>query len=459
MKLFEKIVVQRWKTIDASWRFAITAFFTIRLFYGLWSWVFLTIQPLAVQNFELSGEPILSIFNLQDNQTYVYLREINKQNLTFRPADTQTIVDQQTGSIWDISNGVAVEGPLKVLTLLPSKTVPSDIFPYHRVTPYPVTWLAMWQRFDANWYLSIAENGYGSIKADGHFPPLYPTLIRLMQPFFGSTFLAGLFISHLAALCTIKLLYDLFLKWGGNAVGKRSVIFFLIFPTSFFLFSVYSESMFLLIVLLSFRSMKNRSWVWAGFWAFCSILTRLQGAALLIPMIYLMWLDHPFLRKHTHWLGLSLPVFGGLFYLYLRSRQMSSEIIPFVESDLHTRIVAPWEGYWYGIQTLLSNQYSYIDILNLAIATLFAVILIAGWRKVPLEYNLFTAFNLLIILARITEDQPLTGMSRFALTLFPSFFILSLASENALIRRIVTYTFLLLNLYLSAQFFLWGWVA
>ena len=452
-------LVKRWKTLDQSWRFAIAAFLIARLFYALWSWMILTVQPLAVQNINLSGEPVLTVFNLQTSEAYTYLREINGQSLTFRASGKDMVTDLQTGSIWDSSTGMALQGHYTGFTLSPSKTPPSEIFPYHQATLHPGGWLAMWQRFDANWYISIADNGYGGIPGDDHFPPLFPMLIRLVQPLFGSTFLGGLFISHLATLYALKLLYDVFLEWGGNSVGKQAVFFMLIYPTSFFLFSVYTESLFLVTVLLSLRSMRTRSWAWAGFWAFCAILNRLQGAALLLPMVYLMWMDYPFLRKPAHGFGLLLPATGGLFYLYLRSRQISNGVVPFVESEWHAHLVPPWETYWYAISTLFSGNFTFVDVLNWAVVTLFIILLILGWKKIPLEYNLYTAGSLLIMLIRIVETQPLISMSRYSLTLFPAFFVLGLVGEKAWIRRLITYTFIPLNMYLSAQFFLWGWVA
>lgn len=458
-KLIRDSIINRWKTLDESWRFAITAFFIARLFYALWLWMILTIQPLAVQNIEMLSEPVLTVFSLRTSRAYTYLREVDGENLIFRAASENTVSDLQTGSIWDASSGVASKGYYKGFKLLPSKTAPADIFPYHDALPYHDGWLATWQRFDANWYLSIAENGYGGIEGDDHFPPLFPTLIRLLKPLFGSAFLAGLFITHAATLYVIKLLYDTFLAWGGTSSAKRAIVFMLIFPTSFFLFSVYSESLFLMTALLSMLSMRTRSWGWAGFWAFCSVLTRLQGTALLLPMIYLMWKDHPFLRKPRQWFGLILPGLGGLFYLYLRSTQVTSGALPFVESDWHAQMVPPWQTYWYAIQTLLSGHSTFIDVLNWVIVTLFIILLIVGWRKIPIEYSLYTVFSLLVILIRIVETQPLISMSRYALTLFPAFYTLGLFGDNPLARRFIVYLFILLNLYLSAQFFSWGWVA
>jgi len=459
MTLFQNSPFQRWKTLDESWRFAITAVLIARLFYTLWSWTILTIQPLAVQNIQLSGEPILTVFDLHTSDRYVYLRKVNGETLTFRALNQNTVMDLQAGSVWNISTGAALQGRYQGIALSPSTITADEIFPYHGVTPYSVDWLAIWQRFDANWYLSVAENGYGNIAGDDHFPPIFPLLVRLVKPLFGSSFLAGLVIVHLCTLYSIKLIYDLFIEWGGNSVGTRGTLLFLLYPTAFFLFSVYSESVFLVAVLLSLQQMQKRSWAWAGLWAFCAMLTRLQGVALLIPMFYLMWLDHPFLRKPAHWFGLFVSALGGLFYLFLRSKQVTTGAIPFAEADWHAQLVLPWETYIYAIQTLLSGRFTFIDFLNWAITTIFLALLAFGWRKIPLEYNLYTAFSLLIMLSRIVETQPLISMSRYSLTLFPMFFILALTAENAWMRRVIIYTFISLNLYLSAQFFLWGWVA
>lgn len=452
-------LLRYWRKLDESWRVALIAFLAIRLLYALWSWLVLTLQPVAVQNFELFGEPVVSVFRLQDSQIFLYRREINAEVLTFEPVDEKTLTDRQTGTLWAVANGKAVQGKYEGSGLQPAKTDVSLVFPYHDIQPYPVPWLAMWQRFDVNWYLSVAEYGYGSTPGNDHFPPLFPLLIKVLQPIFGSSFLSGIFIAHLATFFSLKLLYDTFAPWGESKYGRRAILFFVIYPTFFFFFSVYSEPVFLLVSLLSFRAMKARAWAWAGFWTFCAILTRLQGVALLAPMMLLLWRDFASLRKPAAWIGLGVAGFGGLFYLYLRSLQVTEGAVPFVEPEWHARLVPPWQTYGYALQTILSGRFTFIDALNLAVASLFLFLLVWGWRKIPVEYNLYTALSLFIILIRIVETQPLISMSRYALTLFPAFYALSLAGESPLLRRAIVYPSILLHLYLSAQFFSWGWVA
>src|SRR5262249_8722110 len=147
-----------------------------RLFYAIWSAIILAIQPIAVHYDDIAGKPNVIFFDLRTNQSYAYIREIDGKTLTFRSNTDNTVIDLQTNSRWNILSGTALDGYYQG-TVLPSTAVPSDRFPYFRATPYSIPWLSIWQRFDTNWYISIAEYGYGSIKEDIHFPPLYPLLI------------------------------------------------------------------------------------------------------------------------------------------------------------------------------------------------------------------------------------------------------------------------------------------
>jgi len=450
-------IKKKWMSLDESWRFAIIAFLVARIFYAIWSWVILTIQPVAVHYVDEGEKPAVVFLNLHTIQSYAYLRQVNGVTLSFRATSQDTATDQQTSSTWDIYTGAAIEGQYKGISLAPTSV--SDMFPYHGASPYPNAWLGLWQRFDVNWYTTVAEKGYGSIPGDDHYPPLFPLLIRLIKPITGNAFLAGLIISHIATLYALKLLYDLYTQWEGNLAGRNTLLYFLIYPTSFYLFSAYTESLFLVTTLLALRAMQGKSWNWAGFWVFCAISTRLQGAALLLPMLYLMWKDTPLLGKIQHWAGSVFAGTGMLFYLFLRSTQVTDTAIPFSEPDWHARLVPPWETYAYAVRTLLSGKFNYIDFLNWFIMTLFIVLLLLGWRKIPMEYNLYTAFSLLIISIRIVETQPLISMSRYSLTLFPVFLTISAVDKSPWGRRIVIYTCIALSLYLSQEFFGWGWVA
>ena len=226
--------------IPPSWRFSIATWLGLRMFYAVWGMIVVSLFPLSVQNFEYQGISVVPIFNLETSQAYLYERQVGEELLTFRMLDNNTIFDEQTGSHWLVSIGAAFRGAFTGYRLTRSNIPVEEIFPYLGVQPYPYSFLSIWQRFDTNWYLSIAERGYGAVSGDKYFPPLYPALIRLVGFFTGDLFFAGLLISHLASLLVIRLLYNFFGEWLPPVISKRAFLFFLIFPASYYLFAAYS---------------------------------------------------------------------------------------------------------------------------------------------------------------------------------------------------------------------------
>ncbi|MEZ4594167.1 MAG: hypothetical protein R3D55_23950, partial [Chloroflexota bacterium] len=80
------------------------------------------------------------------------------------------------------------------------------------------------------------------------------------------------------------------------------------------------------------------------------------------------------------------------------------------------------------------------------------------WRH-RLGWGLYAALLLLFMLLPSSEFKPLYSFSRYALAFFPTFFLLALWGQNGKIHRLILYPSLILYLYFSAQFFIWGWVA
>ena len=445
-------------SIPYPWRFSIAAWLGLRLFYALWSMVIFALFPLSVQNFEYQGTPVVSIFNLENSHANLYQRTVGTERLTFRVLDKSTIFDEQTGSHWLVSTGESVSGSFTGQRLIRSDISVEKIFPYLGIQPHPDSFLSVWQRFDTNWYLSIAAHGYGKIPGSEHFPPLYPALVRLVGLLTGDLFFSGLLISHIASLIVIKLLYDFFSDWLTPILAKRTLFFFLIFPASYYLFSVYGESLFLLLVLCFFHSVKRKIWVWAGFCVFLAILTRLQGVAIIPVMLYLMYKDKLFYNV-SYWQGLVVASGGLVTYIFIRYLSGTAHILPIAEVEWQTRLAFPWETFMYAIQYLAEGRASIIDSVNLFLFLFVLGILLIEWKKIPVIYSIYILFTMIIMTARIVEGQPFSGMIRFSLTLFPLFAIFSMYSYNPKVKRVVVFVFLVMMLYFSAQFWLWGWVA
>src|SRR5436305_1479522 len=118
----------------------------------------------------------------------------------------------------------------------------------------------MWSRWDAGWYLGIAQNGYtfGSGEpANVGFFPLYPYLVRATHwilPLPGDIgWLAlGIILSNAALIVALSYLYQLILLDSEQPIAARAVLYLCLFPTTLFLSAFYTESLFLALVVASF---------------------------------------------------------------------------------------------------------------------------------------------------------------------------------------------------------------
>ena len=463
----------RWHSLGAAWRWALGVFLIARVGYTLWSWVVLILMPMPVQNLDLFGTPVLAAFDLASSQRFVYSRNIADTTLTFRAIKPGTVSDLQSGSLWTLSDGLATTGTYNGRALESGHYTVEDVFPYRGVAPTGLPLIALWERFDSNWYLKIAERGYGSDDGSAVYFPLYPMLIRVITlPFGGDALPVALLISNAALVGVLFLLYQFSAEFVGVNGGRRAVVYLVIFPTAFFLFAAYTESVFLLLVMGSLYSARRHQWLIACVLGALAALTRLQGALLVLPLAYI-WLTENFTvrspRSHGKvelvtsnrmaplLTGLPLLLIPAATFIFLGYTNLS--LFSSYETQLHARFVPPWENLYAALVLISNRTASYVDLLNLLVVVLLGVMCIAVWRKLPREFGIYALAMFLAPLFRMTTSQPLVSMSRYSLAIFPIFILWGGWGANPWVNRAVLYLSLPLALFLSAQFWMWGWVA
>jgi mannosyltransferase PIG-V len=458
---------ERWDKLDARWRFSIQAYLLARVALSAWAFALVAIFPLAVTNLDSHGQRIVTAFELSSSERAVFSRITSGMELHFRPI-SPNLSDGETGTVWDLS-GNALSGVLLGSSLYPSAYSPEDIFPYRGVVPSQNPFLAVWQRFDANWYLRIARIGYMDDGSSVYFP-LYPFLIRVLGTILlQRDLLAAMVISNLALVGALYLLYDITADRIGEEYSKRTIAFFLLFPTAFFLIAPYTESLFLLFALVSLREGRGGRWYRAGVFGALAALTRLQGVLMIVPLTWLAWREfgshdrelvdrQPNQSRSVFYFFrfaplLLMPLSTLAFLAYTRLALLNA-----YESQLHARFVFPWENLAAGIMLVSSLRTSFIDVLNLIVALIFGAMVAVIWIKLSRELGLYSLVMYLAPLFRMTTEQPLVSMARYALAVFPAFIVLSRWARNVWIARAITFLSLPLQLFLSAQFVMWGWV-
>ena len=281
-------------------------------------------------------------------------------------------------------------------------------------------------RWDSFWYHAIATRGYdepeghrvpaGLIRRRFGFLPLSPYLMHSVSTITGcDTYVAGLVVSACCLLGTVLLL---------RVRSPDAIPLLLAFPASFVLVTVYSESLFLFLVVLTFHLSDKRYYLLSAFAALLAGLTRVNGLALIPAMLIL-----PLKERR---LDTILPLLGAitgqilLAFFFLQKNGDPLAYIHAKDAEWGARLTLPWYTLCNTLdRTLASVQnpslgslYTCLEIPLLIVVAIGTVEL--GLRKRWIECTYVVGSVTLSLISGSTW-----GLPRFVVFLFPLFTLLS----------------------------------
>jgi Gpi18-like mannosyltransferase len=295
--------------------------------------------------------------------------------------------------------------------------------------------LGLFCHWDANWYLRVARDGYPRTP-DGllssAFFPLYPLLMRLANVVCHDLRLAGYVISNACLFGACLMLWKLVARDDRRAdIADRAVLFFLFNPVAFFYSTIYSESLFFLLMVSVVYLATDRRWLAAGCCAFLASLTRPVGILLAVVMAIQFAL--PYLRSFRKnaekppWpaadafpflLSLCLAGLGLGLYMVCLANQLGDPLA-FLHAEAHWRrgLTSPW------LSWTRADEYGPFSAFWLrAAATMGIYLLVLGVvMKLRLVYSLLC----LIYLAVYLSAGHLESIPRFLSVLFPFYIALA----------------------------------
>ena len=365
-----------------------------------------------------------------------------------------------------------------------NETIYDVVKPFLSTDPFSEFFVNPWFGWDTISYLGIAILGYRQ-DASIAFMPLYPLMIRFAAPIFGGNYLlATLVLSTLLCIIASILMYELFAAMYPQTVARDAVVLFLAFPTAFFLLAGYTESLFIVLVLIFWLLARKKRWFWAALAAGLATLTRLQGVVLSAVLLWMMLtslIEQPagsltgqlrqifdiflsYRRKlvtsvHPRaWLTLLIPpLFAAGYQLWLRVSGYGT-IAEALRTYWQLETVPPWTGFILFLQRIPTARFHYMDWIDL---TLFIVVLVAsliGLRFLDPAFSLYIWLTIAVLLTRGTPPHLLASYSRYFLALFP-LFLLPARMPHHYQRITVIILFFSLQI-LLVSIFLWGsWVA
>jgi hypothetical protein len=315
-------------------------------------------------------------------------------------------------------------------------------FPYARELLFPLgsRLLTSWAHFDGVHYLTIITRGYHAADLIQAFFPLYPQVIKYISGLPINVLLLGISVSTMSFVAALVVLSKLMASITPSIPALRVILLLLLFPTSFFFTSFYSESLFLLLVLASFLSFEKKSFVLAGVFGALASATRLTGIFLVPAFLFVWWKDFSHFglkqvinRKSLVRLFWSIfPIVGlGAYMLYLSQNFLDPLLFVHVQDKFGAlretdRLILLYQvifRYLKMLFTVYPFSLTYFTVLLEFVAGIVGLITTVWvYKYLPRHYFIYTFLSYITP----TLTGTFSSMPRYLLTLFPVFIVLSL---------------------------------
>ena len=357
------------------------------------------------------------------------------------------------------------------------------------VLPQPVTsWsqaaFGAWQRWDAIWYSSIAEQGYHYAgereAANVAFFPLFPLVNGVVHHISGLPVeVSGAIVSTVIAFLACMVLYKLTLgETDDPGSARRAVLYLIAFPAAYYLAIGFSEAIYLLCVLGAFYFARRGQWWWSGAIAFLAGLARLHGALLIVPLGY-EWLRQSLARDRREAGGavdsrpprasivtvFAAPVGVLVFNLYLNAQfgQPAGYFSPYFEiqtlffKGIRAEAFPTFPGATLAntLFGLFNNPPSTESVAVMAATIFWLIMTVEVWARLPRVYGVYM---LTVLLFQLLGGD-LISMPRFLVPMFPAFIALAQIGKREWADRLILIPSLMLQGVLALMFTKGYWIA
>jgi hypothetical protein len=321
-------------------------------------------------------------------------------------------------------------------------------------------WIDLWNRWDADQYLKLAKFGYTSTSNwKAWFYPLYPWCIRAVAFFNGNYLVSALLVSLIALIIAALLLRRLVQIDFSAEVALRSVWFFLIFPTAYFLHAPYTEGLFLALALGSILAARKDRWWLAGTLGALSWMTRANGIVLLPTLAveagYQFWKTK---RWSWRWAWIALVPLGFAVYLFINWHVTGDPFAAFRMRSQMSYILLDWP--WRGIRGAIGIMIGWkpgdaeiVGTQEFVFAMTGLICAVASWIKLRPVYAMYITVSWLMFASTTFMES----MPRYTLTMFPIFILFGLLGENRFWCVAITVWSLLFLALFTSLFTRGGW--
>lgn len=306
------------------------------------------------------------------------------------------------------------------------------------VTPHLPSRRLVPERWDAWWYIYLAQHGYGhslhpqAVDFHRHFSqwaffPLYPLAIRAVHWVTGAGWVTcGYVAANILGFFAVRAVYALGQEFAGDEVGRGAAVLFAAWPGSVLLSMPYSEGLFLTATAFALRELLRRRWVLAGSWAAVATATRPMGLAIVAAALCASAIA--LVRRHD-WRSLAAPLLSvvgiGSFLLFSRIRMGDALIWRKAETYWHQKL-----DFSVGLPSTWAHEISthsfrapeaFTEIVGATLLVAFVLVLAWRVRRTPVALLCYTA----VATAMIVGYSTVAPRPRMVLALVPGFVVLA----------------------------------
>jgi hypothetical protein len=320
--------------------------------------------------------------------------------------------------------------------------------PAHGLSKFVVNPLTLW---DGGWFLNIAENGYADRNATA-FWPLWPLLVRFVSEVFRIPLeLAGVLTANALFLAALAVLHRLVSESYSPTTASRTVWLLALSPVSFFFSALYSESLFLLLMVGAVLCARHERWWLASLALFLAASTRSVGMLLALPLVIIavQTYGRDLRRLLKPFAGLAAAGLGPLLFAVHLDRRWDDPLLMVRAQENWSRSFSwPWDTMWSGFRRTeliyINARHTCLDVrgvtsweacrdamgirinsLNDDLATFSMVIaltllVVVGRKLLVSDLALLGVLMLFPLFTQITDD-PFGSMPRYLLVMYPLF--------------------------------------
>lgn len=316
---------------------------------------------------------------------------------------------------------------------------------YTQTEPASGSFFQLHSRWDSGFYVDIAREGYEGVNVA--FSPVYPITMRLLDETLLRFLLqgmavnrrleiAGFVVSSAASLVAALGLFALLRSMLEPEETWRGLFYFLIYPGAFFLTQIYTEALFIALIVWVFVCLNRRWWWMAGSLAAVATLTRPVGV-LLVFSLGLAWLLDWYQQRRPAWhtlvaIALPLPV------LALYNRWLTINGFNYGQAQaFFGRMLLRRDGL-----EVLQSELTYITdnpqaAVHVTLDLFFLALAMSACLYILRKWPLIAIFGMACLLLPLLTFR-VVGMGRYSLTVIPVYMMLAQAGRSPAFDRVWT---------------------